>query len=217
MPSAPKLPPLPRATGRPRLVGLLGGSFNPAHEGHRYISLEARRRLGLDEIWWMVSPQNPLKAKAGMAPLAERLEDARQVAGRAPIRVTDIELRMGTRFTADTLHRLTALPGLRFVWLIGADNLIQLPRWKRWRDVLRACPVAVFERHPYAYPALAGAVASAFGTARVPDATTHRLALADPPAWAFLRLRPHPASATRIRAAEEGRSSTRRRARSSTS
>ena len=194
------LPPLPRPEAAFRRVGLLGGSFNPAHAGHRYISLEAIKRLGLDEVWWLVSPQNPLKRRNDMAPFAERLAQAREIARHRRIRVGDLECRLGTHYTVDTLRRLGAWPGHRFVWLIGADNLVQLPRWRAWRRILTACPVAVFERHPYAHAALAGAAASAFAAARLPDREVHRLVDATPPAWAFVRLRPHPESATRIRA-----------------
>jgi nicotinate-nucleotide adenylyltransferase len=189
-----------RPAARPLRVGLLGGSFNPAHAGHRYISLEALRRLGLDQVWWLVSPQNPLKPTAGMAALAERVARAAAVADHPRLRVLALEARLGTRFTADTLRRLARWPGHRFVWLMGADNLVQLPRWRSWRAIFHACPVAVFERHPYSYAALAGAAARAFAGARLPEPRAGELAAAAPPAWAFVRLRPHPASATALRA-----------------
>ena len=123
----------PTDPSRPLRVGLLGGSFNPAHAGHRYISLEAMRRLELDQVWWLVSPQNPLKAVEGMAPLAERLAVGAAVARHPRIRVLPLETRLGTRYTADTIRRLAAWPDHRFVWLMGADNLGQLPRWRHWR------------------------------------------------------------------------------------
>ena len=197
---AAPLPSLPTGARSVRRVGLLGGSFNPAHAGHRYISQEAIKRLRLDEVWWLVSPQNPLKEKNGMAPFAQRLEEAALVADHPRIRVQDLEQRFDTHYTVDTLRRLAGWRGHRFVWLIGADNLVQLPRWRAWRRILAACPVAVFERHPYAYAALRGAAATAFAAARLPDREVHRLIDARPPAWAFVRLRPHPESATRIRA-----------------
>jgi nicotinate-nucleotide adenylyltransferase len=193
VPEPPREPPALR-------VGLLGGSFNPAHDGHRYVSLEALKRLGLDQVWWLVSPQNPLKAAAGMAPLAERLAGARAVARHPRLRVVALETRLGTRYTADTLARLAAWPGHRFVWLMGADNLGQLPRWWKWRGIMTGCPVAVFERHPYSYAALAGPVARGYAAARLPEARADELAQAAPPAWTFVRMRPHPASATAIRA-----------------
>lgn len=184
-------------------VGLLGGSFNPAHAGHRYISLEALKRLGLDQVWWLVSPQNPLKTAAGMAPMATRVALAAGVGRHPRIRVLQLETRLGTRYTADTLRRLAAWPNHQFIWLMGADNLAQLPRWRHWRQIMAACPVAVFEREPYSYAALAGPVAQGFGAARVPELKAGALAGSPAPAWAFIRLRPHPASATAIRARTE--------------
>ena len=188
--------------GRPLRVGLLGGSFNPAHEGHRYISLEALKRLALDQIWWLVSPQNPLKPVAGMAPLAERLRRAEAAARHPRIKVTALESRLGTRYTADTLRRLGLWRDHRFVWLIGADNLAQLPRWRHWDTIMAQCPIAVFERHPYSYGALAGKAATRFARVRLDDRHASALAGSDPPAWVFVRLRPHPASSTAIRRRE---------------
>ncbi|MEK0082151.1 nicotinate-nucleotide adenylyltransferase [Benzoatithermus flavus] len=185
---------------RPLRVGLLGGSFNPAHEGHRYVSLEALKRLQLDQVWWLVSPQNPLKPVAGMAPLAERLRAAAAMARHPRIKAMALEARLGTRYTADTLRRLAQWRDHRFVWLMGADNLAQLPRWRHWRAILEACPVAVFERAPYSYRALAGPAAGTLADARLSASRAAELAATDPPAWIFVRLRPHPASATAIRA-----------------
>ena len=196
----PEPPPAVEPAGRALRVGLLGGSFNPAHEGHRHVSQEALKRLGLDQIWWLVSPQNPLKTAAGMAPLAERMAAAARVACHPRLRVLALETRLGTRYTADTLARLRHWPGFRFVWLMGADNLAQLPRWRRWRGILEACPVAVFERHPYSYSALAGAAARSLASARLDEAEARSLVTQKAPAWVFLRMRPHPASATAIRA-----------------
>jgi nicotinate-nucleotide adenylyltransferase len=192
------------ASDRRLRVGLLGGSFNPAHEGHRYVSLEALRRLGLDQVWWLVSPQNPLKPKTGMASLPERLRRAEAVASHPRLRVLVLEERLGTRYTVDTLQQLAGWQDKAFVWLIGADNLSQLPRWRQWRRVMAACPVAVFERHPYSYAALAGPAAVAFAAARLDDADAARLVLSRPPAWMFVRLRPHPASATALRGSRSG-------------
>ncbi|MDX6748241.1 nicotinate-nucleotide adenylyltransferase [Geminicoccaceae bacterium 1502E] len=198
---SPRAEPAPPPGREPLRVGLLGGSFNPAHDGHLYVSLEALRRLQLDQVWWLVSPQNPLKPRAGMAPLEERLASARAVARHPAVRVTSLESRLGTRYTADTLKRLASWKEHRFVWLIGADNLAQLPRWRHWEQVMRACPIAVFERDPYSYGALAGAAATRFAGARLSDARAAELAACAPPAWVFLRLRPHPASSTEIRRA----------------
>ncbi len=185
--------------GRKLRVGILGGSFNPAHDGHRYLSVEALRRLGLDRIWWLVAPQNPLKPTAGMRPLAERLARAREIARHPRIEVTALEARLGTRYTADTLRRLRARRDLEPVFLLGADNLAQLPRWRRWTDIMERSPIAVFERHPYSYAALAGEAATRFAGARLSEGRARELASLDPPAWLFLRLRPHPASSTMIR------------------
>jgi nicotinate-nucleotide adenylyltransferase len=196
-------PPSPREPAPPApalRVGLFGGSFNPAHDGHRYVSMEAIKRLGLDQVWWLVSPQNPLKAAAGMAPLADRVAGAAAVARHPRLKVLPLEARLGTRYTADTLARLARWPGYRFVWLMGADNLAQLPRWRKWRGILEGCPVAVFERHPYSYAALAGPVARGYAADRLSEARADELALLPAPAWVFVRARPHPASASAIRA-----------------
>jgi nicotinate-nucleotide adenylyltransferase len=182
-------------------VGLLGGSFNPAHAGHLHISRQALERLKLDQVWWLVSPQNPLKPEAGMAPLDERLAGAAQAAVDPRIRVGAIERELGTRYTADTLIALKArFPGLRFVWLMGADILVQLPRWKRWRDVFRAVPIAVFARPSYSLRARFGCAAWHFAAARQLASRAPDLAAMTPPAWVFLRIPLHAASASRIRA-----------------
>jgi nicotinate-nucleotide adenylyltransferase len=184
-------------------VGLLGGSFDPAHDGHRHISLEASRRLGLDEVWWLVSPQNPLK-KPTESPLEERLAAARRIADHSCIRVTDIERTMGTVYTIDTLAALTRrFPGVRFVWIIGADNLIQIPRWRRWREIFTTVPIAVFARPPYSLKALTGRAARRFAAFRVSETRAGALVRLRPPAWIFFHTRPHPESATRIRAARD--------------
>lgn len=195
------LPPNPWGDRRRRRVGLLGGSFNPAHDGHRHISLAGLRALGLDEVWWLVSPQNPLKPRSGMAPLAERLKTARQVARHPRIRATGIEAMLGTQFTADTLKSLVRrFPQARFVWLMGADNLVQIPRWDNWTQIFKTVPVAVFDRNPYSHKALAGKAARMFARHRVSARRAGLLAELDPPAWVFLHCRLHPASATGIRA-----------------
>ncbi|QEX19512.1 putative nicotinate-nucleotide adenylyltransferase [Hypericibacter terrae] len=190
-----------RARRRPR-VGLLGGSFNPAHEGHRQISLTALHRLGLDEVWWLVSPQNPLKPEAGMAPLAERMATARAVARDPRIRVTDIESRLGTRFTADTLEKLTRrYPGHGFVWLMGADNLLQIHKWRDWQRIFHLLPVAVLARPSYSLKALSAPAAQRFLRSRWPERLGRRLVQAEPPAWLLIHGPLNPASATAIRAA----------------
>jgi nicotinate (nicotinamide) nucleotide adenylyltransferase/ribosome silencing factor RsfS/YbeB/iojap len=192
-----------RGAARHRRIGLLGGSFNPAHQGHLHLSLDALKRLDLDEVWWLVSPQNPLKPAAGMAAFADRLGQARRVAaGRRHIRVTDLEDRLGRpHYTADTLKSLRRrFPRLRFVWLMGADNLVQLRYWERWTEIFKTVPIAVFDRPSYSLKALAGLAAGRFVRHRLPDAAARRLAETKPPAWVFFHTRLDPHSATRIRA-----------------
>ncbi len=187
--------------GDRRRIGLLGGSFNPAHEGHLHISLLALNKLKLDQVWWLVSPQNPLKPVAGMAPLAARLAQAREVAQDRRIRVTDLETALGTRYTADTIAALRRqFPRLRFVWLMGADNLRQISRWDRWQSIFKSVPIAVFDRPAYSLSALNARAAQRFAASRVPMEQASRLADRAPPAWTFIRCRLHPASATQIRA-----------------
>lgn len=195
-----------RAIGRGGLrVGLLGGSFNPAHDGHLHISRLALARLDLDQVWWLVSPQNPLKPTAGMAPLAERLAGARQMAAaERRIRVGDLESGLGTRYTADTLRALKQhYPGTRFAWLMGADNLRQFPRWRAWVSIFEAVPVAVFDRDTYSFAALAGKAAKRFAQGRISPRKARRLATTPPPAWVYFHTPRHPASATEIRARNE--------------
>lgn len=128
-------------------IGLLGGSFNPAHQGHRLISLMAMQQLHLDQVWWLVSPQNPLKSQSETAPLQDRLDGARHIARHPRIIVQDLETRLGTQFTYDTLTALKARAReTRFVWLMGADNAIQFPRWHRWREITEIFPIAVYPR-----------------------------------------------------------------------
>ncbi|HUC63380.1 MAG TPA: nicotinate-nucleotide adenylyltransferase [Alphaproteobacteria bacterium] len=189
-----------------RRIGLLGGSFNPAHGGHLHISLLALKLLGLDEVWWLVSPQNPLKPTAGMAPFAARLEAARDAtAGQRRIRVSDIERKLGTHYTADTLVALKRrYPRHRFVWLMGADNLAQIPAWQAWTRIFTELSIAVFDRPSYSFKALAGKAARRYAAYRVPPSRAKRLVGRKPPAWAFLYIPLHRASATAIRAKRGG-------------
>ena len=185
---------------------MLGGSFNPAHGGHLHLSLLALRHLALDEIWWLVSPQNPLKPSEGMAPFAARSEQARSVAASHPrIVVSDLENRLGSsRYTADTLKILRRrYPRLCFIWLMGADNLIQIPHWQRWSEIFRTVPIAVFDRPSYSLKALSGIAAKRFANHRVRVNSAHRLAQMKPPAWVFFHTRLDPRSATRIRSARK--------------
>ncbi len=183
-----------------RCVGLLGGSFNPAHDGHRYLSELAIKHLQLHQVWWVVSPQNPLKATGEIAPFAERLAVAESVADHPQIRVTDIERRIGTQHTFDTVAALQArFSDTRFVWLMGADIMLELPKWKQWRRLFRRVPIAVFPRPTYSLRALSSTAARYFAGAQVPQRQARRLAEMKPPAWVFLQVRTHGESATRIR------------------
>lgn len=183
-----------------RRIGLLGGSFNPAHDGHRYISAEALKRLGLDEVWWLVSPQNPLKTEDGMAPLAARLQSAKSMARDRRIRVSTIESELGTQYTADTLAALRRrYPATGFVWIMGADNLVQIPRWRAWTQIFSTMPIAVFARDSYDSKALSELASHRFHSARIPERAARSLVDAEPPAWVFLRIRHHPAAATDLR------------------
>jgi nicotinate-nucleotide adenylyltransferase len=194
--------PNPWGDRRRRRVGLLGGSFNPAHEGHRHVAELALTLLGLDEVWLLVSPQNPLKPAAGMAPLGERLASACCVAGGHPrLHATAIEACLGTRYTADTLavlHR--SFPRRRFVWIMGADNLAQISRWGRWTAIFRAVPVAILARSPYSQKALAAKAARRFARFRLSAGQARGVSDRVPPSWVFLHTRLHPASASAIRA-----------------
>ena len=191
--------PLPRLTDR--RIGLLGGSFNPAHEGHVHVSLEALKRLGLDEVWWLVSPQNPLKAANGMASLADRMASAQAITAPHPrLRVTDLERELGTRYTIDTVRALRRrYPRARFVWLMGADNLRQLPRWKGWAALVESIPIAVIDRPGFAPAALSGAPAHRYAGARLSPEAARSLADRIAPAWTFLYTRLNPLSATALR------------------
>jgi nicotinate-nucleotide adenylyltransferase len=183
-------------------IGLLGGSFNPAHGGHRAISLFAREALGLDEVWWLVSPGNPLKPKAGMAPLAARLGSAQKIARRAPIRVTAVERELGTRYTADTLRRLSLrYPKCRFIWLMGSDNLAQFHRWRSWRNIARAMPIAVIARPGYDGQAIASPAMAWLTRYRRSGASFANRAEWSAPALIQLRFDPDPRSATQLRRA----------------
>ena len=184
-----------------RRIGLLGGSFNPAHGGHRAISLFARAALGLDEIWWMVSPGNPLKPAAGMAPLPARYRSAQAIARRAPIRVTAVENTLGTRYTADSVRALVRrYPKHRFIWLMGADNLDQFSRWHDWRGVARSVTIAVIARPGYDADARAGAAMGWLRRFVRPASTAQDWIRWSPPALVLLRFRPDPRSATALRA-----------------
>ena len=183
-------------------IGLLGGSFNPAHRGHRHISIEAMRALGLDEVWWLVSPGNPLKEGANdMAPFEARLASARLLARNAPIHVSDFEQREGTRFTVDTVRRLKQRnPKDRFIWLLGSDTLPNFHFWRDWRGLAREVPIAVIRRPGYDSAAHAARAMGWLKRFVHPSSQARRWTEWSAPAILILRLSPDPTSATAIRA-----------------
>ncbi|MFZ5610124.1 MAG: nicotinate-nucleotide adenylyltransferase [Pseudomonadota bacterium] len=190
---------------RGRTVGLYGGSFNPAHAGHRHVSLTALKALGLDALWWLVSPGNPLKAERDMAPLAQRLAQAQAIARHPRFFVTDVEQALGSVYSA---HSVAALrrrhPRTRFVWIMGADNLADFHHWRDWEKIFKSLPIAVIDRPGYAFCALAAPAARHFQRWRAPAGRARALAAMDPPAWVFLRIPRHRASATVLRQAAAG-------------
>lgn len=184
-------------------IGLLGGSFNPAHRGHRRISAFALEALALDELWWLVSPGNPLKEAHGMAPLPARYASAAKMAGNIRVRATAIEAQMGTVHTVDTIVALKRLyPKKRFIWIMGADNLAQFHRWRDWRKISRAVPIAVIARPGYDRAARAASAMGWFRRfVRLPSQSKSWTQWR-PPALVLLRFRPDPTSATRLRQAD---------------
>jgi nicotinate-nucleotide adenylyltransferase len=190
-------------------VGLFGGSFNPAHDGHAHVAETALQRLDLDRVVWLVSPQNPLKEAAQTAPLAERMASARSVAPGPRMIVSDFETRAGTRWTIDTLRALKARhPGVRFVWLMGSDNLESFHRWRGWTDIIRMMPVAVVARPGSLLESRAAPAARRFAGHRVSSREARLLARMEAPAWTYLRAPLNPSSSTALRAkTSESRSS----------
>ena len=181
-------------------VGLLGGSFDPAHEGHAHLTREAMKRLGLDRVWWLVSPGNPLKADPP-APLPVRMARARAVMDHPRVVITDFEAREGTRFTAETLARLVALyPGVRFVWLMGADNLAQFHRWQNWDRIMRTVPVAVLARPGTRLEGRGSRAAEEYARFRLPAEAARLLPGLPPPAWVLLDMPLNDLSSSAIRA-----------------
>ncbi|HLJ05865.1 MAG TPA: nicotinate-nucleotide adenylyltransferase [Acetobacteraceae bacterium] len=188
-------------------IGLLGGSFNPAHTGHRHVVEVARRRLRLDQVWLLVSPGNPLKPQRGMAPFSQRLASARGIADGRRVVATAIEAAFRTRYTIDTLRRLLRrFPRAHFVWLMGADVFEQLPRWRRWLEIAGRISFAVLPRPGYNRRALVGHAAHRLAHARRPAQSAATLANIATPAWIFLCVPQHVASASAIRANKGARS-----------
>ncbi len=182
-------------------VGLLGGSFDPAHDGHVHVTREALKRFGLDAVWWLVSPGNPLKAR-GPAPLEARLAEARTLMTHPRVRVTGLEARLGTRYTAETLAGLQRLyPRVRFTWLMGADNLAQFHRWESWEEIMASVPVGVIARPGQRLSARMSKAAERFARFRLPASASHLLPRSEPPAWCFINIPMSDQSSTAIRAA----------------
>lgn len=181
-------------------IGLLGGSFDPAHQGHAHLTREAIKRLGLARVWWIMSPGNPLKPNPP-APLAVRMAQARAVMDDPRVVVTDIEARLGTRYTAGTLARLGALyPGVRFVWLMGADNLAQFHRWQQWDRIMHQVPIAVFARPGTRLAARGARAAEEYARFRLAAEAARRLPHLDAPAWVYLDMPLNDLSSSAIRA-----------------
>ncbi|MBU2994460.1 nicotinate-nucleotide adenylyltransferase [Octadecabacter sp. 1_MG-2023] len=191
-----------------QVVGLLGGSFDPAHDGHVHISKAAMVRLGLDQVWWLVSPGNPLKEK-GPAPIADRVRRARAVMKHPRVTVTDIEQLLGTRFTAETIAKLqTAYPDVRFVWLMGADNLTQFHRWQNWQEIMHRVPVAVFARPGDRISARMSRAARMYRENRLVGRAASLLGKSEAPVWTFINLPMSQSSSTAIRNAGDWTPST---------
>ncbi len=183
------------------VIGLFGGSFDPAHGGHVHLTRQAMARMGLDQVWWLVTPANPLKARQP-APMVDRLARARDVMVHPRVKITELETALGTRATADTIDRLRAIyPGVQFVWLMGADNLVQFHKWGRWRDILRSVPVGVLARPGHAIAARLSVAAQAFHghrRARLGSLRGHK-----PPVWCFVNMPLVDLSSSDIRARGE--------------
>ncbi|MGU3538688.1 nicotinate-nucleotide adenylyltransferase [Methylobacterium sp. A54F] len=192
----PRLPP----TAPGMRVGLYGGSFNPAHAGHRHVARLALRRLGLDRVWWLVTPGNPLKSRRILAPLAERAASARAAAEDPRIVVTTFEDTIGARFTVETLRYLKRrCPGVRFVWIMGADSLATFHRWRGAAEIARLMPIAVVDRPGFTLASPAARAARRLARYRVPEAAARSLAGRPPPAWTFLHGPRSTLSSTAIR------------------
>lgn len=199
VPRSRTLPLLPLANKwRGRTVGLYGGSFNPAHEGHIHVAAEAIKRLKLDALWLMVSPGNPLKDKAELAKRKRRRKNLQEMIANHPkMVVTDIEKKLGTRYSADTIRTLQKfMPGTRLVWIMGADNMADFHRWKNWRDIAEMLPIAIFDRPGYSVSGLNSKFARQFAQSKVPY---RQLLSRQTPAWTFVPIPRHTGSATNIR------------------
>lgn len=183
-------------------IGLLGGSFNPAHAAHRAISLFAMKRLQLDRVWWLVSPGNPLKDTRDLPPISKRLIEAKAIANHPRIDITDIEAVIGSPYTYDTLNYLVRrLPRVHLVWLMGADSLTTFSRWRNWRGIADLAPLAIIDRAPLSLRASQSTASQALNGFRIPERLAAKLADASPPAWVLLHGLKLPLSSTAIRKA----------------
>lgn len=186
-----------------QVIGLLGGSFDPAHEGHVAITLAALRRFGLDRVWWMVSPGNPLK-EHGPASIDRRIAAAKTIMDHPRVTVTGIEQRLGTRYTAETIVALRKrYPGVRFVWLMGADNLVQFDKWQDWKTIMDSVPVGVIARPGYLLAAKTSKAARVYSDARLSARRSWQLGRSDAPKWCYVNLPLSEASSSAIRARGE--------------
>jgi nicotinate-nucleotide adenylyltransferase len=182
-------------------IGLMGGTFDPPHAGHAVCAVTALRRLQLDQLWWMVTPGNPLKDRDGLPPLADRMAASQRLAADPRVKVTGFEAALGTPYTYETLRCVTRrFPGAHFVWVMGADNLAGFHRWQRWRDIARLVPMAIVDRPGWRLAALASPAALGLARFRVPEGLAGRLPGMAPPAWTLLSTRLSKASSTVLRA-----------------
>lgn len=182
-------------------IGLFGGSFNPPHDGHRLVSRESFKRLGLDALWWLVSPGNPLKDHSGLAPLADRIAGAEALVDHPRVRITGFEAHQGFAYTYDTLEFLRrTMPDRRFVWIMGADSLASFHRWERWEDIFRLMPIAVYVRPGSTRTATFSPAARRFADARLDESDARLLPTCQAPAWVFLHGMMSSLSSTQIRA-----------------
>lgn len=183
-----------------QVIGLLGGSFDPAHAGHAHITREALKRFGLDQVWWLVSPGNPLKSR-GPAPMKARIAQAEAIMQHPRVKITGIEARLGTRYTAQTLRAVQHLyPAQRFVWLMGADNLAQFHLWQDWQSIMNTIPLGILARPGQRISARMSRAASLYAPYRIAGRYSHRLARADAPAWCFVNVPMMDISSSSIRA-----------------
>ena len=182
-----------------QVIGLLGGSFDPAHAGHAHITLEALKRFGLDQVWWLVSPGNPLKSRSP-APIERRIAKARAIIDHPRVHISDFETRVGTRYTAQTLRAIQqACPGVQFVWLMGADNLVQFDQWQDWQQIMETVPLGILARPGQRIAARLSKPARLYDFARIKGRHSQLLAQRCAPAWCFVNVPMQAVSSTKLR------------------